>query len=1095
MRLAEALDDVAFVRAVEDGGRDLEPEDLRRDAEMDLKHLTDVHTGRNAQRVQNDVERRTVGKERHVFGGQDARNDALVPVAARHLVADRDLSLLGDIDADDLVDAGSEVGGIGAVVDLDVHDDARLAVRQAERRIADLARLLAEDRAEQTLLGGEFGLALRGDFTDQDIAGADLGTDLDDTVAVQILQRVVADVRDLAGDLLRAEFGVARLDRVFLNVDRGVNVLADQTLVQKDGVLVVVALPGHKADQRVLAERDLAVRRCRTVGDHLTRLDPFALCDDGALVDRGALVGAFELQEFVDVFSSAVGQDDDLVRRDAFDHAALVRDHDRARVERRLVLHTGRDDRRLGGHQRHRLLLHVGAHQRTGVIVVFKEGDHRRGDRDQHLGRGVHITDLLGFDLDDLGLVAGDDAGVDEMSVLGQRLVRLRDDITVLDVGGHVLDLLRHDAVLDLAVGRLEESVLVDAGVGGKIGDQTDVRTFRRFDRAHSPVLGVMHVADVEGGAVTGKTAGTERRETPFVRQFGERVVLIHELRERRRAEELADRRRHRAGVDERLRGHLLAVVHRHPLLDVLLHPGETDADLILQEFPDRTETTVAEVVDVVDPTDAVGQADQVVDRGVDILFRNVLGREFETAAFRLFLDPVGVHRAALDALDNLVQNREPDLLADAAVGKVVAEHPFGTDGVVRHHLDRSALFVVDADGGHARLLDRGREFGGEKRILFGDDLARHRADRRVGKAETDDAFAERRLLVELIASDRREVVAFGIEEGVLQKGARALDERGLARAHLHIDLFQRFFARRGLVVHRPAVGFVLREGGGEILLLAEGVDHVGVGLGAEGADQDRHRDLPVLVDLDPEGILRVGLIFEPSAVIRDHRAGIAVFTGLVHRGVVVHTRRTDQLRHHDALRAVDDEGPVVGHQREVPHEDLVLLDVVGLEVGHADADLEGRLVGHVALLAFLYRIAGIRIDRVTDEIDLRLAHEIDDRRRVAQHLVHSDVKKPPERFLLHLDQVRHLEDVLDLGKTLPLGFPEILGFQLHEMKHSFFIFAILAEITLVLCPRFPLPISLEISVKFSVFLQCSQKIYNDLSDRKKRRKAQIKRF
>ena len=604
-----------------------------------------------------------------------------------------------------------------------------------------------------------------------------------------------------------------------------------------------------------------------------------------------------------------------------------------------------------------------------------------------------------------------------------------------------------------------------------------------------------MDVADVEGGAVTRQTAGTERRQTALVGQFGERVVLIHELRERRRTEELADRGRHRTGVDQRLRGHLLAVVHRHTLLDVLLHPGETDADLVLQQFADRAETTVAEVVDIVDSADPVGETDQVVDRGVDILFGDVLGRQLEAAAGRLLEHALLVLGAALDSLEDLGKDRETDLLADAAVGEVVAEHPLGANGVVREDLDRSSLFVVNADRGDARLLDRGRKFGGEQGLFLGDDFARHGADRRFRETEADDALAERHFLIEFIASDRSEVVALGVEEGVVEQSTGALDERGLARAHLHIDLFQRFFARRGLVVHRPAVGFVLREGGGEILLLAEGVDHVGVGLGAERADQDRHRDLPVLVDLDPEGILRVGLIFQPSAVIRDHRAGIAVFTGLVHRGVVVHTRRTDELRHHDALRAVDDEGTVVGHQGEVPHEDLVLLDVVGLEVGHADADLEGRLVGDVALLALLNRIAGIRIDRVADEIDLGLAHEIDDRRRVAQHFVHSDVKKPLERFLLHLDQVRHLEDVLDLGKTLPLGFPEILGFQLHEMKHSFFIFAILAEITLSLCPRFLFPISLEISVKFSVFLQCSQKIYNDLSARKKRRKAQIKRF
>ena len=134
---------------------------------------------------------------------------------------------------------------------------------------------------------------------------------------------------------------------------------------------------------------------------------------------------------------------------------------------------------------------------------------------------------------------------------------------------------------------------------------------------------------------------------------------------------------------------------------------------------------------------------------------RDVLGREFKAAAFRLLFDPVGVHRAALDALNDLVQDRETHLFADPAVREIVAEHPLGTHGVVREDLDDLPRFVVDANRGDARLLDRGREFGGEHRILLGDDLARHRADRGVRETEADDALAERHFLIELIASQR----------------------------------------------------------------------------------------------------------------------------------------------------------------------------------------------------------------------------------------------------------------------------------------------------------------------------------------------------
>jgi hypothetical protein len=48
---------------------------------------------------------RPVRQERHVLFGQDLGHDALVAVAAGHLVALHHLALLGDVDAHQLVDA------------------------------------------------------------------------------------------------------------------------------------------------------------------------------------------------------------------------------------------------------------------------------------------------------------------------------------------------------------------------------------------------------------------------------------------------------------------------------------------------------------------------------------------------------------------------------------------------------------------------------------------------------------------------------------------------------------------------------------------------------------------------------------------------------------------------------------------------------------------------------------------------------------------------------------------------------------------------------------------------------------------------------
>src|SRR5690606_21118393 len=150
-------------------------------AEVDLEHLTEVHSTGDTHRVEEHVERRTVLEERHVLFGEDTGDDTLVAVAAGELVALGDLALLGDVDHDAAVDARAQlVVAVLCVELLDRDDGSLLTVGHLQRRVANLAALLVEDRAEQALLGRKLGLALRRDLADEDVAGADLGADADD---------------------------------------------------------------------------------------------------------------------------------------------------------------------------------------------------------------------------------------------------------------------------------------------------------------------------------------------------------------------------------------------------------------------------------------------------------------------------------------------------------------------------------------------------------------------------------------------------------------------------------------------------------------------------------------------------------------------------------------------------------------------------------------------------------------------------------------------------------------------------------------------------------------------------------------------------
>ena len=421
MGAADRLEDLVLAGTVEHRGRDVhgplvldpvlaEPHQAG-PAQVRLEHLPEVHPGRDAERVQDDVDGAPVGEERHVLLRQDRRDHALVPVAAGELVAVGDLALLRHVDTDQLVHTRRQLVAVFAREHADADHLAALAVRDLERGVAHFARLLAEDRAEQSLLRGELGLALGRDLADEVVAGVDLGADPDDPALVEVLQDLLGHVGDVAGDLLGPELGVAGVDLVLLDVDRGQDVVLDQPLGDDDRVLVVVALPRHVRDDQVATERELARLRGRSVGDHLVADDLVALVDQRLLVERRALVGPAELLELVGLHRAGPLSDHDVVGRDVLDGPGLLGQHHVPRVDGGAELHAGPDDRGLRTEQGHGLALHVGAHQGPVRVVVLQERDQGRPDRDDPLGRDVHVVDLVGHDRVDLAALAADQDG------------------------------------------------------------------------------------------------------------------------------------------------------------------------------------------------------------------------------------------------------------------------------------------------------------------------------------------------------------------------------------------------------------------------------------------------------------------------------------------------------------------------------------------------------------------------------------------------------------------------------------------------------------------------------------------------------------
>src|SRR5713226_619628 len=114
-------------------------------AEVRLQNLTDVHTRRNAERIENDLDRSAVRHVRHVFLRHDAGDNALVAVTAGHLVANGELALHGDVGFDQFDDARGQLVALLELV-LALLGDLAEHINLPRGHLLDFLDLLDEQR-------------------------------------------------------------------------------------------------------------------------------------------------------------------------------------------------------------------------------------------------------------------------------------------------------------------------------------------------------------------------------------------------------------------------------------------------------------------------------------------------------------------------------------------------------------------------------------------------------------------------------------------------------------------------------------------------------------------------------------------------------------------------------------------------------------------------------------------------------------------------------------------------------------------------------------------------------------------------------------
>jgi hypothetical protein len=200
----------------------------------------------------------------------------------------------------------------------------------------------------------------------------------------------------------------------------------------------------------------------------------------------------------------------------------------------------------------------------------------------------------------------------------------------------------------------------------------------------------------------------------------------------------------------------------------------------------------------------------------------------------------------------------------------------------------------------------------------------------------------------------------------------------------------------------------------------------------AEGAQQDEDAHAALAGDAGAGGDVLARLVLDvelhPLTAVRVDGALDELVLAQVTEAVPLarledDAGRTDELRHDDALGAVDDEGALLRHHGEVAHEDGLLLDLTGVAVHEPGAHEDRRAVGHVLLLALLHRElrrrAQVLVVGVELQLELERLAEVLDRRDVAERLGQALVQEPLEAFALHRDEIRQLERLGKIGERI----------------------------------------------------------------------------
>ena len=390
------------------------------------------------------------------------------------------------------------------------------------------------------------------------------------------------------------------------------------------------------------------------------------------------------------------------------------------------------------------------------------------------------------------------------------------------------------------------------------------------------------------------------------MRKFGQRVVLVHELGQLGGTKEFLDGCHDRTDIDECLRRDDIHILNGHALAYYTFHTGQTDAELILQEFTYSAHAAVAQMVDIVRAAYTIHEVQQIVNGSDDIVLRNRAVMDIKRRRAQQF------HAAAI-----FLQQIE---LYDFAFAKELA-FTLNVNGI--EHIFRN----------HFAL--RNDDFA---RFLIHDGFSQYLAQNTALPAE---------LLGQLVTANRSQVVTLRVKEQRIQKLLGIVFIGRFARTQTAVN----FDYSLALGLHILAIAFQRVHDAG---IFTKEVNDFFISSKTKGANEVSHRHLTRAVDTYRHHIIGIRFEFNPRTTVRNNRSIIKMLTRWVNFLSIICTWRTNQLADDNALCTVDDKRTGIRHKREIAHEHFLFFNFACLTVDKTDIYADRSRKRHITLFALV---------------------------------------------------------------------------------------------------------------------------------------------